>query len=263
MTNLELVEIAKKAVGCKTLYVMGAFGAPLNAKNRKRYSKNNSYNKQPDRQIKILNATDDTFAFDCVGFAPKGLLWGWNADTSKVYGGAKYKSNGVPDTNADGMIRKCYDVSTDFSVEPEIGELVWLSGHVGLYLGDWLVAESSPIWKDGVQITACNRKVAGYNRRNWTKHGKLPWVDYVKPEPEPTPEPPTPEPEPEPVEFQVGDAVRLTPDATVYNKAKRFSKWVYNRVLYIRQLKGNRAVVSIYKHIGVTGAVDTKYLVKV
>ena len=30
-----------------------------------------------------------------------------------------------------------------------------------------------------MQITACNCDKPGYNRRNWSKHGKLPYVKYV------------------------------------------------------------------------------------
>lgn len=202
MTNKEFVAMAQHAAEGKSLYIMGCFGAPMNAKNKARYRKNNAYNKQPARQKKIDAATADTFGFDCVGLI-KGILWGWNGDVNKTYGGAKYKSNGVPDTTADGMLKKCTDISSDFTVEPAVGEMVWMSGHVGIYIGGWLVIESTPIWKDGVQITACNHTVSGYNKRNWSKHGKLPYVEYI-PEPAPQPEP-TPEPE-----IKVGDTVNFT-----------------------------------------------------
>ena len=36
----------------------------------------------------------------------------------------------------------------------------------------------SPKWGNGVQITSCNRAIKGRHRRNWTKHGKLPYVEY-------------------------------------------------------------------------------------
>lgn len=43
----------------KTLYVLGCFGAPMNATNKKRYTNNNSYNK---RRASIINsATPDTY----------------------------------------------------------------------------------------------------------------------------------------------------------------------------------------------------------
>lgn len=198
MTNTELVQKALEAASCRTLYVMGAFGAPLNAKNKARYRKNNAYNKQPARQAKIDAASADTFAFDCVGLI-KGILWGWDADVNKTYGGAGYKANGVPDTNADGMRKRCTDRSTDFSkIQP--GELLWVPGHVGIYIGDGLGVECTPSWRDGVQITAVANigGKAGYNSRKWTEHGKLPCVEYPA---EPIP--------PEPWLPQVGERVRF------------------------------------------------------
>lgn len=179
MKSTDFIQWLGIAASCKTLYVMGAFGAPLNAKNKARYRKNNAYNKQPARQAKIDAATDDTFAFDCCGLAPKGILWGWNADKTKTYGGAKYKSNGVPDTNVSGFLKKCTDVSTDFSkIVP--GEFLYMEGHCGIYIGNGLAIESSPIWKDGVQITAVGNMEhpSGYNVRKWLKHGKLKYIEY-------------------------------------------------------------------------------------
>ncbi len=178
ITNaIELAQRCKDlALGSKTLYILGCFGAPMTAKNKKRYTKNRSYNQQPDRAKKINAAGEDTFGFDCVGMI-KGLLWGWCGDSTKTYGGAKYASNGVPDLGANAMFSKCRDKSSDFSCL-EVGEAVWLSGHIGIYIGDGLAVECTPLWKDGVQITACNCRKAGYPTRNWTKHGKLPYVRY-------------------------------------------------------------------------------------
>lgn len=95
----------------KTLYVMGCFGAPMTAANKKRYTKNNPYNTDADRTRMINAATADTFGFDCVCLI-KGILWGWTGDKSKAYGGAQYASNGVPDIGADSMIARCTGVST-------------------------------------------------------------------------------------------------------------------------------------------------------
>lgn len=178
MTNKELVDKVKDiAKNYKTLYVMGCFGAPMTSANKARYVKNHTYNKAADRTAMIKNASEDIFGFDCVCLI-KAVLWGWNANKSKVYGGASYKSNNVPDIGANTMIKHCTGVSTDFS-DIEIGEIVWMPGHVGVYIGDGRAVECTPIWGNGVQITACNCTKAGYNTRNWTKHGKLKYVDYV------------------------------------------------------------------------------------
>lgn len=188
MTNKELVAKAKDiAKNYKTLYVKGCFGSPLTDAAKKRYTHNNPYNMTKDRVAKINKATSDVFGFDCVCLI-KGILWGWTGNKANSYGGAVYKANGVPDTNADGMIKLCKNVSTDFS-KIEVGEAVWMPGHIGIYIGNNLAVECTPIWKDCVQITACNHAVSGYNRRNWTKHGKLPWVTYVNETPAPKVEP--------------------------------------------------------------------------
>ena len=178
-TAKELAAAAEAAAkNFKTLYVMGCFGAPMNAKNKARYTTNCAYNKDAARAAMINAASADTFGFDCVCFI-KGLLWGWNGNAAHVYGGAEYKSNGVPDCSADKMITLCTDVSTDFN-NIAVGEMVWMKGHCGIYIGNGLAVEATPKWENKVQITACNCDKAGYNRRDWTKHGKLPYVEYTE-----------------------------------------------------------------------------------
>lgn len=162
----------------ETLYVMGCFGAPLNEKNKQRYTQNHSYNKKEERKTHILNAPCNTFGFDCVNLI-KGVLWGWNGDTKKTYGGAVYKSNGVPDVSADGFIKLCENVSTDFSTI-KVGECVWLKGHVGVYIGNGIVVECSPKWENRVQLSWLGN-IPQYKKGNyrvWTKHGFIPYVEY-------------------------------------------------------------------------------------
>lgn len=180
MKSTDFVEMAKDiATKYKTLYIMGCFGSPMNNTNKKRYCNNHSYNKQVNRTNKIRTASADTFGFDCVCLI-KGILWGWKGNSNAIYGGAVYNSNGVPDKNADQIMDYCSEISTDFSnIIP--GEIVHMSGHVGIYIGDGLVVECTPIWKDGVQITAVGNieRKTGYNTRTWVNHGKLNFIDYV------------------------------------------------------------------------------------
>jgi LysM repeat protein len=127
----------------------------------------------------IEAAAADTFGFDCVNLI-KGILWGWNGNKNATYGGAVYGSNGVPDVNADGLIKHCTNVSTDFkNIVP--GEILHTSGHVGVYIGDGLCVECTPIWKNGVQITAVGNigTKSAYKTRTWKQHGKLKYVEYV------------------------------------------------------------------------------------
>ena len=167
MNNYKFVNVLKSISNSKTLYVMGCFGAPLTSANKIRYTSNHEYNRQNSRSTMIKSASQDTFGFDCVGLI-KGVLWGWNGDTDKIYGGAEYASNKVPDINADTMIARCKEISTDFT-SVEVGEAVWIPGHIGVYIGDGKVVECSPQWRNGVQITS---------KRKWQKHGKLPYITY-------------------------------------------------------------------------------------
>ena len=204
-TNIELAALAERVARfVKSLYVLGCFGAPLNDSNKKRYTNNLPYNGREDRMQKILAAAADVFGFDCVCFV-KALLWGWVGDTSHQYGGATYQSNGVPDENADTMIELCKDVSADFG-QIRVGELVWIPGHCGIYIGNCLVAECTHRWADGVQITRVHNLLPddGTPGRKWDKHGKLPWITYCEYD----------ETEDKPLE--VGDVVYFNA-STVYN----------------------------------------------
>lgn len=185
MTNVELVnkhkEVAQKY---KTVYMWGCFGHPVTeAIIKEKASQYPSwYTSAKQAELRKLIGKG-YFGFDCVNLT-KGLLWGWNGSQTSYTGGAKYNTNGVPDVSANGMITKCKDVSTTGWKDMEIGEGLWMDGHWGLYIGDGLAVECTPAWKNGVQITAVGNigAKAGYNTRTWTKHGKLPYITYVKDE---------------------------------------------------------------------------------
>lgn len=65
------------------------------------------------------------------------------------------------------------------------------------------------------------------------------------------------------ITFTVGDAVKMSSDATVYGKTTKFASWVYNSTLYVREVSGDRIVISTQKTGAITGAVDKKYLTHV
>lgn len=165
-----LKKIAKEQ---KTVYAWGMFGTPITQSTVTGKAKQYPY-WYTDSKINsifapIYGTGSLVWGFDCVGLI-KGVLWGWNGDKSKVYGGAVYASNGVPDISADAMIQRCKSVSSNFN-SIAVGEFLWMKGHCGIYIGDGQVIESSPKWDNGVQVTSI---VA----RNWLKHGKLPYIEY-------------------------------------------------------------------------------------
>ena len=115
---------------------------------------------------KFMNSYQGKYLLcDCSGLI-KGILWGYPKH-------GKYGSNGVPDVNAHSlMFQWCNGVSSDMSSSKiQKGELLWLDGHCGVYLGNGNVVESSPKWENGIQITKLSQ-------RKWLRHGKLLFIDY-------------------------------------------------------------------------------------
>ena len=145
--------------------------------------------------------------WDCICLI-KGILWGWTADKTKPRGGgAVYASNGVPDIGENTMINQCKNVSTDFT-NIKKGEMVWLDGHAGVYVGDGNVIEATAGWNTFKVIKSQIGKNGErtYNGKggsaNWQKHGFLPYVDYTEDKiVEPV------EPKEEEPKFKVGDKV--------------------------------------------------------
>ena len=167
MTNVEFVNMALKTAGMKTLYIKGGFGQVLTESRKKALIKQYDYNKK--REALIMGATNDTFAFDCCGLV-KGIIWGFKGDTKAVYGGAAYATNGMPDTGEKGILNMCTNLSDNMN-NIEVGEFLYMTGHCGIYAGGGKVVESSPAWKNGVQVT-------DLAQRKWKTHGLLPQITY-------------------------------------------------------------------------------------
>lgn len=182
MTKMKSSDFIAKAVEIaeeyQTSYIWGGLGSPITEATLKQAMSQYGVNKDYAASARKYVGQKKAFFFDCVGLI-KSILWGWCGNSKHNRGGAVYGSNGVPDINADTMIKKCSDVSTDFSnLVP--GEALWMIGHIGIYIGDGLAVECTPAWKNGVQVTAVANKgsKSGFSNRKWTKHGKLPYVDY-------------------------------------------------------------------------------------
>lgn len=171
-----------------TVYMKGVFGAPVNehtvSSKSAQYSK--WYTEEKQKAFKKLFGKN-YFGFDCVCLI-KGVLWGWNGDENHIYGGARYGKNGVPDVSVDGMKSICEGVTKDFSVI-EKGELLFMPGHVGVYLGDGMACECTPKWENKVQITGVkNLGSTITNSRKWDYHGKLTAFIEYKPDALPAPD---------------------------------------------------------------------------
>ena len=193
MTSTEFVNKLMNVLRFNTVYVMGGQGQQLkDAAVKNKYINNYAHNQGAAAKKAILNASSDTFAFDCVGLI-KSVLWGFTGDYSdeKSRGGSRYASNGIPDF---GISTAYYDYSSEQSTTFDLstmmpGEILILEldhstralDHVGVYIGDGLAIEATAAWENKVIITSCNCTIAGYHRRNWTGHAKLTkYIEYPK-----------------------------------------------------------------------------------
>lgn len=134
----------------------------------------------------------------------------------------------------------------------KVGDLVKIAPNAVYYNGvvipDWVINDQ---WY--VCAISGDRAVLGRNKSNTnniqsavsTKY--LTVVDTSKPS----------------VVLKAGDRVKMSPDAVVYGTNQKFASFVYYSILYVREVNGNRIVVSTIPTGAVTGAVDKKYLTKV
>lgn len=60
----------------------------------------------------------------------------------------------------------------------------------------------------------------------------------------------------------VGDMVKVDRYAPVYGCVYQFDPWVYDALMFVRDLDGDRAIISSVKEGPITGPVDKKYLTK-
>lgn len=175
-----------------TCYLYGGIGqivtqSVVNAKARQYPGFYTS--KRKAQYTQYINSSKRYWGFDCVNLY-KAILWGWNGDASKSFGGAIYASNGVPDASADGLFSYCTGKSSTGWDNMAVGEALWMSGHFGLYVGAGKCIECTPRWNkigygdewNGVMLTGvsnCSNCPTDIHTRKWTKHGRLPYIQYL------------------------------------------------------------------------------------
>ena len=143
------------------------------------------------------------------------------------------------------MINQCKNVSSDFT-NIKKGEMLWMDGHAGVYVGDGNVIEATASW-DTCKVIKSHIGKNGertYNgkggSRNWEKHGLLPYVDYTENEiVEPVEEPKEEEPIEEP-KFKVGDKVKPL-KLVNYNGTPLVQ---YDETYTIMEINGDRVVLG-------------------
>lgn len=196
-TNIGLVEYCKEQLGLPYWY--GTFGQKatqglLRQKSAQypRYYTANDFGLQFDKRV-----------HDCVGLI-KGYLWSDTPTSSPIY-------NASQDKNVSGMLDNCTKKG-DMSTMPDIiGVLVFMEGHVGIYIGNGKVIEAR-----GHAYGVVETNLVG---RGWTKWGKLDWITYVGDE-----------------EMTEEDAKKIIQQKTGFDDNTMFwlSRYIYHEDLFIK-----------------------------
>lgn len=132
---------------------------------------------------------DGTYIYADCNNVIKSICWsdGKCADNYEV-GKYYYSPNStMGDWTGQQILDHCTEVSGDFS-NVQDGEFLymWNGGdwHCGVYYGNGVVFESTPLWENGIQWSQIdaygNRMYGGKSYGRWEKHGKLWWVEYPK-----------------------------------------------------------------------------------
>lgn len=155
-TNIGLVEYCKAQLGKP--YWWGTFG---------QIATESLYNQKKKQYPKYYTANDFKSQFgqrvhDCVGLI-KGYLWSETPSSTPIF-------NSKQDKDVSGMKANCTE-NGDIKTLPELkGVLVFMSGHVGIYIGNGEVIEAR-----GHSYGVVKTKL---NERKWTSWGKLRWIEY-------------------------------------------------------------------------------------
>lgn len=158
-TNAGLVEYARLQLGKPYWYA--TFGntstRALYDVKKKQYPKQYQWPCPADQLGKRVH--------DCVGLI-KGYLWSETPTSPPKY-------NAAQDVSANGMLQRCKEKGA-IGTMPELpGVLVFLPGHVGVYIGNGCVIEAK-----GHAYGVVKTKLAGRGWKNW---GKCPWITYAQP----------------------------------------------------------------------------------
>lgn len=101
---------------------------------------------------------------DCVGLI-KGYLWSENLNSTPIY-------NSKQDKDVSGMKANCTETGNIKTIPELPGVLVFMPGHVGIYVGNGEVIEAR-----GHLYGVVKTKLKD---RPWTEWGKLDWIKYIE-----------------------------------------------------------------------------------
>lgn len=184
LTSKQLADfVENKAVNVSSAYMWGEYGRTITEQTIAQKAKQYPARYSKTRQKYLSTLTNGYWiGCDCVGLI-KWFLW-----TDCGQHDIKYDKN--TDLNVTGFKRKCTGLDSIKDIPEQRGLLVFMSGHVGVYLGEGAVGECTLSSRgDGIVIS-------DIETASWVEFGRLSLLDYGKQQ------------ESEPI--SVGDVVQFT-----------------------------------------------------
>lgn len=159
LTSTGLVEYAKTLINTpKTIYVVGAYGQLFTSAFLEESCKKFSFNEK-NRQFLSVFVNQGYKAYDAKGFI-YSYIWG---NDPKSFNEEQYKT--------ESELFESATVKGNIETLPnKPGVLLYIPGHLGIYLGDDKVAESYPNNTLGWGVIETN-----LTDRNWTN-----WFEYTE-----------------------------------------------------------------------------------
>lgn len=147
----------------------------------------------PTYEWNVMLWKNNAWHCDCLGFV-HCLVNGFTGDKKKLGGGAVMDAFVLSTDEASTLNNYCTNISTDFSKITK-GELLYMDGHVGLYIGDvqpfkdgrvFNVAECTMAFGGGGMLTYVDNEGRRFNHKGgsrsstWEAHGKFKQIQYTK-----------------------------------------------------------------------------------
>lgn len=174
-----LARFAEKCAAVNTPYIYATYGAILTerklAEVKKLYPERMSDKRYQYARTHYVGKQTE----DCYGLVKRYRWTGGDEENPAITDPPKYDSR--TDVNADTAYQKA-NVKGTIRTIPEVrGLIVWKKGHVGVYLGNGLVAEAR-----GFDFGTVISKLSDRPFTHWFQDI---WINYDQPEPQPQPTP--------------------------------------------------------------------------
>ncbi|NLW92897.1 MAG: hypothetical protein GXY34_15010 [Syntrophomonadaceae bacterium] len=177
-TNIGLVEYAKAWLDYETRYGWGCWGQPVSDSIISQKAKQYPAHYNVTRRGDLVKLVGKAWLIDCVGLI-KGYYWDCKP------GGKSVGYHAASDVDADTMYARATCKGPISTLPEKPGLCVQMDGHIGIYIGNGLVIESTkgPLGDGVVQTKLTDRKWLHWLQCPYIIYGEVTTVADNKPSP--------------------------------------------------------------------------------